>query len=399
MPKVLTVDDSRSIRAVIAKQMQELGFEVGEAEDGEKGLECLEAEVFDLVLLDVTMPVMDGPTMLARMREAGNQTPVIMLTSESKRTVVAGAMKLGISNYVLKPFRADELRSKVLKALKLAAPAAAAGRAGVDHAADGLSATSAGGGPVGHEGNRQFVDILLVDDMENVQKRLRAALPEHISLNACASAQSAMSLCREKVYRILLVDTVIPDVDSGALMRQLRMLQPHAAALALSLRTSNDAGQDAAAEGFDGVLLKPFDPDGIEEFVISYFGNQDLLVTEDNVLKPAAFSGREERLDRYLVRLRALIDDGLQKVASACYEEVIIDFSTLPLRRDKSPKLVADIRAQAVQMGLELRLVGTVEVARVLKTVSDTSDIPLYGSIAEAREGAPPASAAAGGSR
>ena len=118
MPAILTVDDSRAVRTIVGKQVKELGFEVLEAEDGVQGLEQLAQAQVDLVLLDVTMPNMDGPTMLQKMREGGNGTPVIMLTSESKRSIVAGAMKVGISDYILTPFKPEELREKMLNVLR-----------------------------------------------------------------------------------------------------------------------------------------------------------------------------------------------------------------------------------------------------------------------------------------
>jgi DNA-binding response OmpR family regulator len=118
MPAILTVDDSRAVRTIVGKQVKALGFEVLEAEDGIQGLAQLAQAQVDLVLLDVTMPNMDGPTMLRKMRESGDQTPVIMLTSESHRTVVAGAMQAGISDYILKPFKPEELRTKVLSVLE-----------------------------------------------------------------------------------------------------------------------------------------------------------------------------------------------------------------------------------------------------------------------------------------
>src|SRR5512137_997217 len=107
MATILTVDDSRSVRTIVAKQVKDLGFEVEEAEDGVQGLAKLGEREYDLILLDVTMPNLDGPGMLAKMRELGNKTPVIMLTSESKRSVVAGVMKTGISDYILKPFKPE----------------------------------------------------------------------------------------------------------------------------------------------------------------------------------------------------------------------------------------------------------------------------------------------------
>ena len=68
MPRILTVDDSRTVRMILTKQVSELGFEIDEAEDGEQGLAKLEEASYDLVLLDVTMPVLDGPGMLTKMR-------------------------------------------------------------------------------------------------------------------------------------------------------------------------------------------------------------------------------------------------------------------------------------------------------------------------------------------
>ena len=118
MARVLTVDDSRAVRSIVVRQLTEWGCETDEAEDGIKGLEKLDEVLYDLVLLDVTMPEMDGPTMLAKMREAGNKTPVLMLTSEAKRSIVGEVMKLGIEDYILKPFKPEELKAKVSKVLK-----------------------------------------------------------------------------------------------------------------------------------------------------------------------------------------------------------------------------------------------------------------------------------------
>src|SRR5207245_3078169 len=107
-------------------------------------------------------------------------------------------------------------------------------------------------GEVGSATGKQFVDVLVVDDMENVQKKLRAVLPAHVTLNGCVSAQAAVTLCQQRVYRVVLIDMVIPDVNSVALMNQLRALQPHSVFLGLYLRTLNDPSKDAHEQGFDG---------------------------------------------------------------------------------------------------------------------------------------------------
>lgn len=123
MPRILTVEDSRAIRLAIGVELSGLGLDVDEAEDGVQGLSRLNEVKYDLVILDVTMPNLDGPSMLSKMREAGISTPVMMLTSESKKSIMMELMKSGIVDYVIKPFKTNELKTKVAKILDLSSSA------------------------------------------------------------------------------------------------------------------------------------------------------------------------------------------------------------------------------------------------------------------------------------
>src|SRR5262249_22447980 len=187
MSRILTVDDSRAIRAIVAKQVAEMGHELAEAEDGEQGLQRLAEGRDDLVLLDVTMPVLDGPGMLRRMRDRGDRTPVLMLTSESKRAIIAECMRLGIEDYILKPCKPEELHAKIAKIL----PGGAGAQPGPAAAA---AAPEPGAG-------KAAVDFLLVDDMENVAKKLRSLLPAHVTLDTATGGPAALQMCRERTYR------------------------------------------------------------------------------------------------------------------------------------------------------------------------------------------------------
>jgi DNA-binding response OmpR family regulator len=385
MPRILTIDDSSTIRSIITKQMTDLGFEVDHAEDGQQGLAKLEEISVDLILLDVTMPVMDGPTMLAALRERGDKTPVIMLTSESKRSIVSGAVKLGIEDYILKPFKPDELRGKVMKALKLDG-SANAGPVAANTAVAAPAAHSGGGGG-GGSASRQFVDILVVDDMENVHKKLKSFLPAHVSLNGCVSARDALQMCQERVYRVVIVDLVIPDVNSVALMNQMRALQPHAVMVALALRSAGDVGSEVKGQGFTDVVYKPFEPAAVEDFLSKHFEVDDVLSVDGNVLACAAFSGKEDKLDRYFNRLRTLTHESLEKLASACYDDSIINLSAIPLKNDKIVRLLMDSEKEAKKLGISLRLVGTPEVKKVLGAVMETAAMPFYPTIAAAQAG------------
>ena len=125
--KVLSVDDSRTIRLIVTRALMEYDCVVIEAANGEEGLAAAAREKPDLILLDITMPVMDGVTMLAKLKEddALKLTPVIMLTAESGRENVVHISKLGVNDYLVKPFRAEQLIEKAGRAVRLQRKAAA----------------------------------------------------------------------------------------------------------------------------------------------------------------------------------------------------------------------------------------------------------------------------------
>jgi DNA-binding NtrC family response regulator/anti-anti-sigma regulatory factor len=387
MATILTVDDSRSVRTIVAKQVKDLGFEVEEAEDGVQGLAKLGEREYDLVLLDVTMPNLDGPGMLAKMREMGNTTPVIMLTSESKRSVVAGVMKTGISDYILKPFKPEELRNKVLSVLQGEGGAEEVLAVSSEPAPAPEPAAAPAGAPREAAG-KQFVDVLVVDDMENVHKKLRGMLPEHVTLNGVTSAQAALQACRQKVFKIVLVDTEIPDVDSAVLAQQLKVLQPHAAFVALALRTTNDVLSEVRAQGFAQVLFKPFSQDSVDDFLAQYFDNQDLLSADENVLKAAGFTGRPERVDRYFGRIGETFPQVLNKVAAACFEDIVLDLSASPPAGEKVLKFLLSAADQAKQVGMRLSVVGTPELQKLMNSYTETQELHFFGSVQEARAAA-----------
>ena len=112
--KILSVDDSRTIRMIVGRTFKPYDCQVFEAGNGEEGLTAAARERPDLIILDVTMPVMDGVTMLGKLKEDPElkTIPVIMLTAESGRENVLQIAKLGVRDYLVKPFKEDQLIEK-----------------------------------------------------------------------------------------------------------------------------------------------------------------------------------------------------------------------------------------------------------------------------------------------
>ena len=101
MKKILIIDDSKSYVLVISQNLEEAGFHVASAEDGEQGLVAIEKEKPDLILLDIEMPKMDGITMSKKMKEKGINIPVIFLTNMGDLKHISQAMETA-SDYIIK---------------------------------------------------------------------------------------------------------------------------------------------------------------------------------------------------------------------------------------------------------------------------------------------------------
>lgn len=115
--KALVVDDSRAMRRIIARYLQDLGFEVHEAASGLDALVAApKLDGLRLILLDWNMPEMDGRTLLQRLRDDPEfaDIPIMMVTTESEMEQVEVALQAGASEYLMKPFDRQALLEKLL---------------------------------------------------------------------------------------------------------------------------------------------------------------------------------------------------------------------------------------------------------------------------------------------
>ncbi len=112
---ILTADDNMQIRMLVKAALRSLGHDLIEAVDGEQALEMAIERRPDLVLLDVTMPKLDGWEVLhfMRLRPETAEVPVMMLTTAAQKSDLAHAEELGCSGYLTKPFTPSELRKRV----------------------------------------------------------------------------------------------------------------------------------------------------------------------------------------------------------------------------------------------------------------------------------------------
>lgn len=117
--KIMTVDDSASVRQMVAFTLKEEGFEVVEAKDGQDALSKLNIPV-DMIVTDLNMPNMDGIELIKNVRAKPDMKfiPIVMLTTESQTEKKTEGKKAGATGWIVKPFKPEQLMSVVKKVLK-----------------------------------------------------------------------------------------------------------------------------------------------------------------------------------------------------------------------------------------------------------------------------------------
>jgi DNA-binding response OmpR family regulator len=117
--RILLVDDEQPIQKLLSFPLEKEGYEVVPALDGQEALQRFESERFDLVVLDIMLPKMDGLEVCRRMR-AKSSVPIIMLTAKAEEIDKVLGLEIGADDYITKPFSMREFRSRVRAALRRA---------------------------------------------------------------------------------------------------------------------------------------------------------------------------------------------------------------------------------------------------------------------------------------
>ncbi|HLC40573.1 MAG TPA: response regulator [Methylomirabilota bacterium] len=114
--RILTVEDSATMRRIIRNTLKRVGYDdVLEAENGQMALAKLATEKIDFVITDWSMPEMNGLDFILEVRrnESTKHLPVLMITTVAEREDILTALKAGVNNYIVKPFDADTLKTKI----------------------------------------------------------------------------------------------------------------------------------------------------------------------------------------------------------------------------------------------------------------------------------------------
>ena len=151
--RVLVVDDDRAVREALRRALTLSGYEVQLAQDGEQALELVVQAVPDAVVLDVSMPRIDGLEVCRRLRRLGNRVPILMLTAREEVSDRIDGLDVGADDYMVKPFDVGELKARIRALLRRAGPQAD------DPDALSFAEVRLDSGRHGAEVNEQFVEL------------------------------------------------------------------------------------------------------------------------------------------------------------------------------------------------------------------------------------------------
>ena len=115
--RILVVDDEPGMREFLEIMLQKDGYDVDTAADGPEAIDKIEESLFDLAIVDIQMPILNGIEVLKKVSEKSPDTTVIMVTAYASHETAIEAMKLGAYDYITKPFKIDEIKLVIKKAL------------------------------------------------------------------------------------------------------------------------------------------------------------------------------------------------------------------------------------------------------------------------------------------
>jgi two-component system alkaline phosphatase synthesis response regulator PhoP len=120
--QILLVEDEEHLHEALKLNLELEGYEVSSAMDGKKALDLIQNAVFDLIILDIMLPSVDGFTIIEKLRLNNNQTPILVLSAKNSSFNRVQGLKLGADDYLNKPFNLEELLLRVAKLIQKAIP-------------------------------------------------------------------------------------------------------------------------------------------------------------------------------------------------------------------------------------------------------------------------------------
>lgn len=367
--KILTVDDSKTVRIIVKKAFKTFDCDVIEAQNGVEGLAMAAKETPDIILLDITMPVMDGVEMITKLKSDPSlkSIPVLMLTAEAGRENVMKIAKIGVRDYIVKPFKEEVLVDKVSRVIDLR--------------------------PAGESEPEQKkiddpLDILVLEDKPAIIAQIEKGFAHTPwNIHGVTSTGEAIDFCQRKVPDCIIISLSVPDDAAITLFRIIRSnaKTKYVPLFGLSVKTELEEQQRAQQAGFSTIITKPIDFPELENKIGKavnldasgrYFALDDGFMT---VKLPSACNATVvNEVSTYLkVKTSEAVDAGIANV--------IFDTQELESLNTEVVKLLLQSMKLCRDLSLNYALAGNSKVVSESKKFEESKDWNFCDSIEAAR--------------
>jgi len=367
--KILTVDDSKTVRIIVRKAFKSYDCEILEAGNGVEGLAIAAKDSPDLILLDVTMPVMDGVEMLTKLKADPQlkAIPVIMLTAEGGRDNVLKIAKIGIRDYLVKPFKEDALIEKAGRVIDL--------KPLTDHVVKAKSIFDP-------------ADVLVVEDKPVIIQQIQDGL-KHTpwKVQGVSTQGEALDFCTKTPPDLVLMSLSLPDEAAFTLFRIMRtnMKTKYTPIFALVVKTETGQQQQAQTVGFSALITKPIDLSELEGKMCKAMN----LDTSQRyfTIEPGFLMMRlpENCTPSVLAEVANYLKPKFSEAVDAGHTRMIIDIHELKTLHMGVIKLLFQTMQTCRELTLQFGLVGNAQIISECKGFEDTRNWQFYDSIEEAK--------------
>lgn len=366
--KLLSIDDSKAVRMIVKKAFKEFDLEIPEATNGVEGLAAAAKENPDIILLDITMPVMDGIEMLTKLKADSSlkHIPVIMLTAEAGKETVLKIAKIGIRDYIVKPFSEDTLIEKVGRVIDLR--------------------------PISEQQDKRKkltdpLNILLVEDKPAIEEQFKGGFSNPAwTVNCVTSTGEAIDAAQESQQDIIIISLSLPRDQGIELFRILRSnpRNKYTPIFALIVKTDTHEQSRAQETGFTNIITKPIDFHEVETKIANAANldtSEKYFTTESEYLK---ISLPRNPNTHAINEVNSFLIDKISKAVDAGQKKVIFDVHELEVLNMNVIKLMLDAMKNCLELTLSYYIVGNSKIEQECKAFEESKGWIIHSSVDEA---------------
>ncbi len=367
--KILTVDDSKTVRIIVRKAFKPYDVEILEAANGVEGLAIAAKEVPALILLDVTMPVMDGIEMLTKLKAdaALKGIPVMMLTAEGGRDNVLKIAKIGVRDYIVKPFKEEVLVEKAGRIIDL------------KPLSDTPSKTKSIFDPA---------TVLIVEDKPAIIQQIQDGL-KHTpwKIHGVSTQGEAIDFCTKTPPDLIMMSLSLPEDAAFTLFRLIRnnAKTKYTPVFGLVVKTETGPQQMAQQVGFTTIITKPIDTGELESKIAKAMHldtSQRYYTLEGDTL---VMRLPEQCSTSLLAEASDYLKPKLAEAVDAGHNKALIDVHQVKSLHMGIIKLLVQAMGTCRELGVQFALVGNPQIIAECKGFEETRSWMFYESLDEAK--------------